>query len=38
MRLMALMAVSRIKEELKLNYLASFVKMTGAVFVIFKEW
>ncbi len=35
---MAPMAISRIKEVLKLNCLASFAKMTGAMFVMFKEW
>jgi uncharacterized protein (DUF486 family) len=32
------MVFSRVKEELKLNCLAGFAMMTGAVFVIFKEW
>jgi hypothetical protein len=27
-----------LKEPLKWNYLAGFAMMTGAVFVIFKEW
>ncbi len=32
------MAISRIEEELKLNCLASFAMMTGALFMIVKEW
>lgn len=31
-------SVVYLKEELKWNYLAGFAMMTGAVFVIFKEW
>ena len=31
-------SVVYLKEELKWNYLAGFVLMVGAVFVIFKEW
>jgi uncharacterized protein len=31
-------SVLYLKEELKWNYLAGFLLMVGAVFVIFKEW